>query len=314
MTADQQYLSLLWEVIRYGEHSTDRTGTGTLNRLGKTMRFDLSEKSPGVFQIPLLTTKRVSFKLILTELLWFISGDTKLKTLLLSNNHIWDEWPYKAYLKASGLPVPPTNSQSWKDGLARFIDLILKDDHFAEAYGDLGPIYGKQWRSWPSQKGGSIDQLSLAIDQIRNTPDSRRIIVSAWNPDQIAEMAVAGLPPCHCLFQFSVLSGKLHCQLYQRSCDIFLGVPFNIASYALLTIMVAQVCGLKPGEFIWTGHSVHLYDTHHDQAMEQLSREPRGNPMVAVNNSVTNLFDFTVTDFELVNYDPHPPIKAPIAV
>ena len=305
---DAQYLALLKEIRDEGIFSTDRTGTGTYNIIGRTMRFDLSKG------FPLLTTKKVPFKLILTELLWFIAGDTHLKTLLVENNHIWDEWPYKAYLKKNGLPIPKTNSDEWNAGMKEFTERIASDPEFEREYGDLGPVYGFQWRSWPDGNGGHIDQLANVIEQIKKSPDSRRHIVSAWNPAQINEMAIAGLPPCHCLFQFSVLDGKLHCQLYQRSCDFFLGVPFNIASYALLTMMVAQACNLEPGEFIWTGHSVHLYQNHLEQAAEQLSRSEFPSPKVIIDPSIKDIFAFRKEHFELVGYESHPAIKAPIAV
>ncbi|MFA6297402.1 MAG: thymidylate synthase, partial [Candidatus Paceibacterota bacterium] len=205
---------------------------------------------------------------------WFITGDTQLRTLLDNNNHIWDEWPYKAYLKKQGLPIPKSDTEEWKTGMRAFTDSILANPEFAKQHGNLGPIYGYQWRSWPNPKGGVIDQLKEAVETLRKNPESRRIIVSAWNPADIEEMAKAGLPPCHCLFQFFVADGTLDLQLYQRSCDTFLGVPFNIASYALLLQLVASVTGLKPGTFIWTGGDVHIYSNHTEQVKEQLSRDP----------------------------------------
>lgn len=306
--ADIVYLDLLKKIMENGITTGDRTGTGTKNISGHMMRFNLEEG------FPLLTTKKVPFGLIVSELLWFIQGDTHLKTLLQANNHIWDEWPYKAYLKKNGLPIPPTNSDEWKTGMKEFTDRILADEAFAAENDNLGPVYGYQWRSWPDGKGGAIDQLTNVINAIKKSPDSRRHIISAWNPAQIDEMAVAGLPPCHCLFQFFVLDGKLDCLLYQRSCDTFLGVPFNIASYSLLTMMVAQACGLKPGQFIWTGGSVHIYSNHYEQVQEQLTREPRPAPRVVLDPSITNIYDFRPEHITLENYDPHPPIKAPIAV
>ncbi|MBP5388739.1 MAG: thymidylate synthase [Bacteroidales bacterium] len=222
---------------------------------------------------PLLTTKKVHLKSIIYELLWFIAGDTNIKYLKDHGVSIWDEW--------------------------------------ADENGDLGPVYGHQWRSWPTPEGKTIDQLSNVLDQIRNHPDSRRMLVSAWNVGEVERMA---LPPCHCLFQFYVAEGKLSCQLYQRSADTFLGVPFNIASYALLTMMIAQVCGLQPGEFIHTTGDTHLYLNHLEQADLQLSREPRPLPVMKINPDVKSLFDFTYEDFELVGYDPWPAIKAPVAV
>jgi thymidylate synthase len=307
-TPEQQYLDLLRHIRDTGIDTTDRTGTGTRAIFGHQMRFDLSKG------FPLLTTKKVPFKLILTELLWFIAGDTKLRTLLSENNHIWDEWPYKWFLKSEGKAIPPTDSEEWKTGLKEFTDRIMADDAFNAKWGDLGPVYGRQWRKWPDGKGGHIDQLSQAIEAIKSKSDSRRIIISAWNPAEIDEMAKAGLPPCHCLFQFKVLGGKLHCQLYQRSCDTFLGVPFNIASYSLLSIMLAHIAGLEPGDFVWTGADVHLYSNHMEQVEEQLSREPFPLPTVRINPDTKDLFAITKEDVELVGYQSHPSIKAPIAV
>lgn len=222
---------------------------------------------------PLLTTKKLHLKSIIHELLWFISGDTNVRYLKENGVSIWDEW--------------------------------------ADAEGNLGPVYGHQWRHWPDGKGGEIDQLSNLVDQIRKNPDSRRLIVSAWNVADIERMA---LPPCHALFQFYVANGRLSCQLYQRSADVFLGVPFNIASYALLTMMIAQVTDLKPGEFVHTLGDAHLYSNHLEQARLQLTRDPRPLPQMMINPTVRSLFDFRYEDFTLVNYDPHPSIKAPIAV
>jgi thymidylate synthase len=273
------------------------------------MRFDLEQG------FPLLTTKKIRFSTIVGELLWFIKGDTNLRTLLLLGIHIWDEWPFKHYLLANNIKLPVVNSEEWKSQMKEFTDRILSDDEFNRQWGDLGPVYGKQWTNWETKDGKSINQLKQAVEMIRRNPDSRRIIVTAWNPADIDEMAIAGLPPCHCLFQFFVAEGKLSCQLYQRSCDTFLGVPFNIASYALLTIMIAHVTGLKPGEFIWTGGDTHIYSNHVDQVKEQLTREPRAIPTVKIlNPDVKEVWDFKVEDFELIGYDPHPPIKAPIAV
>lgn len=222
---------------------------------------------------PLLTTKKVFLKGIIYELLWFLKGDTNIKFLTDNNVHIWDEW--------------------------------------ADENGDLGYVYGKQWRSWEATDGRVIDQISQVVDLIKNHPDSRRILVTAWNPAEIDKMA---LPPCHCLFQFYVADGKLSCQLYQRSADTFLGVPFNIASYALLTMMLAQVCGLEPGEFIHTTGDTHIYLNHLEQVNEQLSREPRPLPKMIINPNVKSIFDFKYEDFKLEGYDPWPAIKAPVAV
>lgn len=304
----RQYLDLLSHIMETGIDKSDRTGVGTRSVFGYQMRFDLAEG------FPLLTTKKVPFRLIAEELLWFVRGDTELRTLALKDVHIWDEWPYKAYLIRSGSPVPKTGSDEWNTGIKEFVERIKTDEAFAADYGNLGPVYGYQWRHWPTPDGKEIDQLKDVVEQIKTNPNSRRLIVSAWNPADIEEMAKAGLPPCHCLFQFYVANGKLSCQLYQRSCDTFLGVPFNIASYALLTMMIAQVCDLEPGEFVWTGGDTHLYSNHFEQVKEQLSREPKKLPTLRINSEVKDLFAFTYEDFTLEGYDPHPPIKAPIAV
>lgn len=307
---DSQYLDLLEHIIKNGATKTDRTGTGTKSVLGYQMRFDLSEG------FPLLTTKKVPIKSIIHELIWFLRGDTNLKYLADNNVHIWDEWPYKAYLKKNNLTIPEINGEEWKTGMAEFVEKIKNDSEFAKEYGNLGPIYGYQWRNWPAPNGEHIDQLKNVTEQIKATPDSRRLIVSAWNVADIEEMAKAGLPPCHCLFQFYVADGKLSCQLYQRSCDTFLGVPFNIASYSLLTMIIAQICGLEPGEFVWTGGDTHLYLNHVDQVQIQLSRRSdiRPLPTMKINPNKKNIEDFVIEDFELVDYNPHDSIKAPIAV
>jgi thymidylate synthase len=307
---DLIYLDLIERIKREGVKKTDRTGTGTLSLLGHQMRFDLSKG------FPLLTTKKVPIKSIIHELLWFMRGDTNLKYLADNNVHIWDEWPYKAYLLKNNISVPKTGSDEWNTGIKEFIEKIKTDESFAKEYGNLGPIYGYQWRNWPAPNGAHIDQLKNVIEQIKTSPDSRRLIVSAWNVADIDEMAKAGLPPCHCLFQFYVADGKLSCQLYQRSCDTFLGVPFNIASYALLTMIIAQITDLAPGEFVWTGGDTHLYLNHLEQAELQLSRKNdiRPMPTMKINPLKKNIEDFVIEDFELVDYNPHDAIKAPIAV
>ncbi|HEV3271787.1 MAG TPA: thymidylate synthase [Candidatus Methylacidiphilales bacterium] len=263
----QQYHDLLRLVLEQGRPKSDRTGTGTRSLFGAQARFPLREN------FPLLTTKKVHFKSVVYELLWFLRGDTNVRWLQEHGVSIWNEW--------------------------------------ADAEGNLGRVYGAQWRDWRSPDGGSVDQIARVIAQIRRKPDSRRHIVTAWNPAEVEAMA---LPPCHALFQFFVLDGELSCQLYQRSADLFLGVPFNIASYALLTCMVAQVCGLKPGEFVHTFGDLHLYDNHLDQAREQLGREARPLPRLALNPKIREIGDFTYDDISLIDYNPHPPIKAPIAV
>lgn len=304
----KQYLDLLQDIQDTGIKKTDRTGTGTVSVFGRQIRFNLSEGFPAV------TTKKLYMRGIIHELLWFLQGSSNIKYLVDNDVHIWDEWPYRAYLKAQGNSVPGSYSEEWKVGIKAFAERIRDDEAFAAEYGELGPVYGYQWRHWPTPDGGEIDQIQRAVDTIISNPDSRRNIVSAWNVAEIDEMAKAGLPPCHTLFQFNVADGKLDCQLYQRSADTFLGVPFNIASYALLTMMVAQVTGLQPGEFVHTFGDTHLYLNHLEQVAEQLSRTPRALPHMKLNTRVESLFDFTYEDFELVGYDPHPAIKAPISV
>ena len=316
---DESYLDLLEYIMKNGVAKTDRTGTGTKSLLGYQMRFNLEDG------FPLLTTKKVPIKSIIHELLWFMRGDTNLKYLADNNVHIWDEWPYKSYLIRNKINVPPSGSPEWNAGIKEFIEKIKNDAGFAKEYGNLGPIYGYQWRSWPAYAEASegkparkyhIDQLKNVIEEIKKNPDSRRLIVSAWNVADLDEMAKAGLPPCHCFFQFYVSGGKLSCQLYQRSCDTFLGVPFNIASYSLFTMIIAQICGLLPGEFVWTGGDVHLYSNHLEQARLQLTRrgDIRPMPKMKINPAKKKLEEFTIEDFELVDYNPHEGIKAPIAV
>ncbi|WP_343487594.1 thymidylate synthase [Allomuricauda sp. d1] len=273
----KQYHDLLRHVLEHGNQKEDRTGTGTISVFGYQMRFDLQEG------FPMVTTKKLHLKSIIHELLWFLKGDTNIKYLQENGVRIWNEW--------------------------------------ADENGDLGPVYGHQWRNWNSE---GIDQIKAAVEALKNNPDSRRIIVSAWNPSVLPDTSVsfsenvangkAALPPCHAFFQFYVANGKLSCQLYQRSADIFLGVPFNIASYALLTLMMAQVCGFEPGEFILTFGDAHIYNNHLEQIELQLSREPRPLPTMQLNPEVKNIFDFKFEDFTLLNYDPHPHIKGVVAV
>jgi thymidylate synthase len=263
----QTYLDVLKKVLDEGVEKSDRTGTGTLSLFGHQMRFDLRRS------FPLLTTKKIHFKSILHELIWFLSGSSNIAYLKENGVSIWDEW--------------------------------------ADENGELGPVYGKQWRSWKCADGRVIDQISQVEAQIRTNPDSRRLIVSAWNPGEVEQMA---LPPCHSLFQFYVSQGRLSCQLYQRSADLFLGVPFNIASYALLTLMLARVTGLQPGEFVHTLGDVHLYSNHLDKAREQLTRQPRTLPTIEMHRVPEHVTDFRAEDIELVGYDPMPAIRAAVAV
>jgi len=304
----RQYLELLRDIDKNGTVKTDRTGTGTKSVFGRQLRFDLSEGFPAV------TTKKLFLRGIIHELLWFLQGNSNIEYLVKNDVHIWDEWPFKAFLESTKQEIPEVGSDEWNEKLKDFTEKIKTDHEFAVKYGELGPVYGYQWRHWPDGKGGEIDQITQAIDMIKKTPDSRRIIVSAWNVSDIEEMAKAGLPPCHSLFQFYVVDGKLSCQLYQRSADTLLGVPFNIASYALLTMMVAQVTGLEPGEFVHTFGDAHIYSNHAEQVKLQLSREPKPLPTMKINPEIKSIFDFTIDDFTLEGYDPYPAIKAPIAV
>jgi thymidylate synthase len=309
---DQEYLSLMQHIIDNGTERIERTGVGTKSVFGHQMRFDLSQG------FPLLTTKKVFIKGIIHELLWFLTGDTNIKYLVRNDVKIWNEWAFQVYLEKNDLIKElPRYSPEWTEKLNWFVEQIKLDDKFASDWGELGPIYGKQWRCWEDPNNVCIDQIQNIIDMLKNDPSSRRIIVSGWNVYEIFDLIHDhhhAPPPCHSLFQFHVLDGKLSCQLYQRSGDFFLGVPFNIASYALLTMMVAQVVGLEVGEFIWTGGDIHLYLNHIEQAKEQISREPRKSPTIKINKEVKNIFDFKYDDFTLENYDPHPAIKAPIAV
>jgi thymidylate synthase len=276
----QQYLDLMRHVKDNGAKKEDRTGTGTISVFGYQMRFNLADG------FPLVTTKKCHLRSIIHELLWFLKGETNTQYLKDNGVSIWDEW--------------------------------------ATENGELGPVYGKQWRSWTGTDGQVVDQISELIEQIKNNPDSRRLMVSAWNPTVLpdtqysprenAEHGRQALPPCHTLFQFYVIDGKLSCQLYQRSGDVFLGVPFNIASYALLTMMVAQVCGLGVGDFVHTFGDAHLYSNHLEQADEQLSRKPFPLPQMKINPQVNDIFKFSIDDFELVGYQAHPHIKAPVAI
>lgn len=316
-TSEQAYLQLLKDCLEKGERKEDRTGTGTISMFGYQMRFPLAEG------FPLLTTKRVPFKLVASELLWFIKGDTNIKYLLQNNNNIWNEWAFKRWVESSEYNGPDmTNfglrsqsdeqfARSYEEQLAIFKERVLNEDEFAAKYGELGDVYGKQWRAWRTTQNDVIDQLADVIDTIKNNPDSRRMIVSAWNPEDIPSMA---LPPCHTMFQFYVSGGKLSCQLYQRSGDIFLGIPFNIASYALLTHLIAHECGLEVGDFIHTLGDAHIYLNHVEQIQTQLSREPRALPKLVLNTDKTSVFDIELEDLSIEGYDPHPTIKAPVAV
>lgn len=295
----RQYLELLDKICRDGVVRGDRTGTGTKGIFGYQMRFDLREG------FPLVTTKRLFLKGVIYELLWFLKGDTNIKYLVDNGVHIWDSDAYRYYnelcVRHGVLPVDKDTFLA-----AAGVESPIEGYRF----GDLNNVYGYQWRSWPTGDGGAIDQIKKVIETIKSNPNSRRMIVSAWNVADVDSMA---LPPCHTMFQFFVAEGRLSCQLYQRSGDTFLGVPFNIASYALLTMMIAKECGLEPGEFVHTLGDAHLYLNHLEQAEEQLSREPRQLPTMHLNPDVKSIFDYTFEDFTLEGYDPHPAIKAPLS-
>lgn len=300
----QQYLELVKHIRDHGIKKEDRTGTGTVSIFGHQMRFNLAEG------FPLVTSKKVHLKSILHELLWFIRGDTNIRYLIENGVGIWNDWPYQNWLRETGQDKHLVKySLEWRAVMAEFTQQIIADQDFADKYGDLGPVYGKQWRNF-----GGVDQLSQLMSDLQSNPDSRRLIVSAWNPQDIPVMIKSGLPPCHSLFQFYVVEGRLSCQLYQRSADVFLGVPFNIASYAALTMMIAQVAGLKLGDFVHTFGDAHLYSNHMNQVDEMLSRSTFDLPTLQINPQVQSLFDFVYDDFELQNYQSHGPISAPVAV
>lgn len=287
----KQYIDLCNYILNNGVKKDDRTGTGTISVFGYQMRFNLGEG------FPLLTTKKVHLKSIIHELLWFISGSTNIKYLVDNDVRIWNDWPYDLYKKS-----PDFQGETIEEFAAK----IKESDEFAKKYGNLGPVYGKQWRDF-----NGVDQLSNLIEQIKTNPNSRRLIISAWNPADVDKMA---LPPCHSFMQFYVAEGKLSCQLYQRSADVFLGVPFNIASYALFTMMIAQVCGLEPGDFVHTLGDAHIYLNHLDQVNKQIKRSLRPLPKMVINPNVKSIFDFKYEDFTLLNYNPHSGIKGKVAV
>lgn len=316
--SEQTYLNFLNDILTHGHYKSDRTGTGTYSLFGYQMRFDLSQG------FPLLTTKKVPFGLIKSELLWFLRGDSNIRYLLQHNNHIWDEWAFAKFVASSAYQGPdmtdfgrralrdPDFAQVYHQEMARFDQRIIDDPSFAQIYGDLGHIYGQQWRHWQTRQGETIDQLAQVVAQIKATPDSRRLIVSSWNPEDIPQMA---LPPCHTLFQFYVNEGKLSAQLYQRSGDAFLGVPFNIASYALLTHLVARQTGLAVGDFVHTFGDAHIYANHLEQVKTQLQRTPRTLPQLELTSAPrADLADYQMADIKLSGYDPAPAIKAPVAV
>lgn len=314
--ADKNYNDLANHVKEVGVFKDDRTGTGTYSVFGYQARYDLQEG------FPLLQGKKIRFDLIVTELLWFLHGDTNIKYLVEHNNHIWDEWAFEKYINSPDYTGPDMTNfglrsqtdsefkELYEEQKEIFCNKILTDETFAQEYGELGPVYGRQWRSWTDKDGKVIDQIKNVIHQIKSNPNSRRHIVSAWNPSEVDNMA---LPPCHTLFQFYVAEGKLSCQLYQRSADIFLGVPFNIASYALLTHIIADQCGLEVGDFVHTLGDAHIYKNHLEQLDTQVERPLKPMPTLKMTTG-KQLEDLTVEDFTLNGYNPHPRIKGAVAV
>ena len=319
---EYQYLDLLKDIIKNGTDKPVFNNPGVFIRsvFGRQTRYNLSKG------FPLLTTKKVFLKGIIYELLWFMQGSSNIKYLVDHGVHIWDDWAYKGYkvVQIKNLKLKIKNSadeEALKNKILsqeQFIEKIKQDKKFAEKWGDIGNVYGVQWRKWQTSDGRTIDQLGWAINELRTTPFRKSIVVSAWNPEFIYEMALPGksmaLPPCHTIFQFNVTGDRLNLQLYQRSADMFLGVPFNIASYALFTMMIAQVVGLKPGEFVHTFGDVHIYSNHMDQVKEQLKRKPRVFPKMKINPAIKEIDDYKFEDFEVVGYDPYPTIKGDITV
>ena len=314
---ENPYLNLLNAIMTTGNDRADRTGTGTKSVFGAQMRFDLQAG------FPIITTKKVPFGLIKSELLWFLRGDTNIRFLLAHHNHIWDEWAFKNWIESSDYTGPdmtdfglrsesdPEFKQVYLEEKKKFDQKILNDDVFAKKYGELGNVYGAQWRHWQTRNGKFIDQIQNVIKEIKNNPTSRRLIVTAWNPEDIPS---AALPPCHVLFQFYVNDNRLSLQLYQRSGDMFLGVPFNIASYALLVHLIARETGLEVGEFIHTLGDAHIYHNHFEQVQELLTRKPYDAPKLWLNPEKNKIMDFEMTDIKLLDYQHHSTIKAPVAV
>ncbi|MCT6893923.1 MAG: thymidylate synthase [Bombilactobacillus mellifer] len=314
---EQQYLQLLHHVLKHGHFKMDRTQTGTYSCFGAQLRFDLRDS------FPLLTTKKVAFRLIKTELIWFLRGDGNIRFLLQNNNHIWDEWAFARFVQSPAYQGPDMSNfgqrrlvdaqfnQQYLQQKHLFCQRILADAQFARQYGDLGRVYGRQWRKWRTSDGQTIDQIAQLVEQIKTNPHSRRLILTAWNPEDIPQMA---LPPCHTLCQFYVNDGRLSCQLYQRSGDLFLGVPFNIASYALLTHLMAWVTHLQVGEFIHTFGDVHIYQNHLEQVKIQLQRTPTAGPQLILSPEIVDLDHIDPEQIKIQAYHPQPAIKAPVAV
>ncbi|OBX18378.1 thymidylate synthase [Erythrobacter sp. QSSC1-22B] len=292
----------IWE---QGSERIDRTGVGTRSVMGALLRYDLGDDA-----MPLVTTKRVYWKTATRELLWFLTGETNIRPLVLQGVKIWNDWPHARYVKESGDEI----------ALDEFVQRIAEDEAFAQRWGDLGPVYGKQWVDWPTyhyrpdglyEKGPGINQVALLVDSLRDNPGSRRHILEGWN---VAELDRMALPPCHKTYQYHVADGRLNCVLYQRSCDVALGLPFNLWSAALLQLMLAQQCGLEPGELVWMGGDTHLYLNHAELIAEQLTREPQGRPRLEILRQPPTIFDYRIEDFAVHNYTPHAALKAPVAV
>ena len=302
---EQQYLDLMRRIWREGDERRDRTGVGTRSVFGAMLRFDLADGA-----MPLITTKRVYWKTATREMLWFLTGDTNIRPLVQQGVKIWNEWPHAKYVKATGQDIPVED----------FAQRIADDEDFAAKWGDLGPVYGKQWVDWPVYtptgdgsyaRTGSVNQVAEVVESLRSNPGSRRHIIEGWN---VAELDSMALPPCHKTYQFHVAGDRLNCLLYQRSCDVALGLPFNLWSAALLQRMIAQQVDLEPGELVWTGGDTHLYLNHEHLVEEQLSREPQGHPTFEILRRPASIFDYRIEDFAVHDYTPHGPIKAPVAV
>lgn len=294
---EQQYLDLMDQVLNHGDERVDRTGVGTRSIFGAMLRFNLTDG-----RVPILTTKRVYWKTAVKEMIWFLTGGTNIQPLLRENVRIWSDWPLASYRRVSGEPI------SQED----FEQRIMDDDTFAAQWGELGPVYGKQWRRWLGTDGREYDQIADLIRMLKDTPASRRMIFHAWNVPELGAMA---LPPCHMIYQYHVSSdGRLNCLMYQRSVDLLLGAPFNYVGAVALQLMLAQQAGLRAGEFVWAGGDVHLYLNHFEQAREQMSREPRPFPTMNLIREAASIDDYHIEDFEVVGYDPHPAIKADVAV
>ena len=302
---ERQYLDLMHRIWTEGDERRDRTGVGTRSIFGAQLRFSLADG-----RMPLITTKRVYWKTATRELLWFLTGNTNIRPLVLQNVHIWDEWPHADYVKATGEEI----------SLEAFVARIAEDESFAQQWGDLGPVYGKQWVDWPTYEpageglfraGPGVNQVAEVVESLKANPGSRRHIIEGWN---VAELDAMALPPCHKTYQFHVADGRLNGLLYQRSCDVALGLPFNLWSAALLTVMLAQQAGLEPGELVWMGGDTHLYLNHAELVETQLAREPQGDPRLEIKRVPPDIFAYEIEDFAVTGYEPHPPIKAPVAV